>query len=377
MNAGPERSLTIGLIALLAGCASLDAPPPTPDRRPISATEGRALVGRLLPDGVKDRAGWALDIYAALAALDIPPTPENICAAIAVTEQESGFQVDPVVPGLASIAHKEIDRRRESAGIPRFALDAALAISSPNGKSYAERLDAVKTEQQLSEIYEDFIGRVPFGKVLLADRNPVRTAGPMQVSIAFAEEFVVAKPYPYPVSGTIRHEVFTRRGGLYFGIAHLLAYPASYPRQLYRFADFNAGQYASRNAAFQSAVTELSGIPLELDGDLIRYDHGQPARQPGSTELATRVLGHRINLNNEDIRRDLDVGKEQRFEETRLYARVFGLADKLTGKPAPRAALPQVQLHSPKITRSLTTEWFANRVEGRYQTCLQRRSAGR
>jgi len=377
MNAGPERSLTIGLIALLAGCASLDAPPPTPDRRPISATEGRALVGRLLPDGVKDRAGWALDIYAALAALDIPPTPENICAAIAVTEQESGFQVDPVVPGLASIAHKEIDRRRESAGIPRFALDAALAISSPNGKSYAERLDAVKTEQQLSEIYEDFIGRVPFGKVLLADRNPVRTAGPMQVSIAFAEEFVVAKPYPYPVSGTIRHEVFTRRGGLYFGIAHLLAYPASYPRPLYRFADFNAGQYASRNAAFQSAVTELSGIPLELDGDLIRYDHGQPARQPGSTELATRVLGHRINLNNEDIRRDLDVGKEQRFEETRLYARVFGLADKLTGKPAPRAALPQVQLHSPKITRSLTTEWFANRVEGRYQTCLQRRSAGR
>jgi len=34
--------------------------------------------------------------------------------------------------------------------------------------------------------------------------------------------------------------------------------------------------------------------------------------------------------------------------------------------------LPQIGLHSPKITRKLTTDWFANRVEGRYQTCLRR-----
>ena len=366
---GLGRSLTIGLCASLAGCASIDTPP---GPQPISATEGRARVGRLLPDGLKDRAGWAMDIYAAFASLDIPPTYENICATIAVTAQESGFEVDPVVPGLASIARKEIDKRRESAGIPKFAMDAALAIPSGNGTSYAERLNAVKTELQLSEIYEDFIGRVPFGKTLLADRNPVRTGGPMQVSVAFAEAFAEARPYPYPVSGSIRHEVFTRRGGLYFGIAHLLDYNAPYPRPLYRFADFNAGQYASRNAAFQNAVTQVSGIRLELDGDLIRYDRGQPAREPGSTELATRVLAKRIDLDNDDIRRDLELGKGQRFEQTRLYARVFGLADKLTGKSAPRAALPQVPLHSPKITRNLTTEWFANRVETRYQACLKR-----
>ena len=297
---------------------------------------------------------------------------ENICAAIAVTAQESGFQVDPAVPGLASIARKEIDKRRESAGIPKFALDAALAIPSANGKSYAERLDAVKTELQLSEIYEDFIGRVPFGNSLLADRNPVRTGGPMQVSIAFAEAFAAEKPYPYPVAGTIRHEVFTRRGGMYFGIAHLLDYRAPYARPIYRFADFNAGQYASRNAAFQSAVTQMSGIPLELDGDLVRYDHGQPAREPGRTELATRVLARRLDMDNDDIRRDLDLGKAPGFEQSRLYVRVFGLADKVTGKSVPRASLPQVPLHSPKITRNLTTEWFANRVEARYQACLQR-----
>ena len=372
MDSRLAKSLTIGLIALSAGCASLDEQSRTPGYRPIGATEGRVLVGRLLPDGIKDRAGWATDIYAALAALNIPPTAENICATVAVTAQESGFQVDPMVPGLANIARKEIDKRRESARIPKFALDAALAIPSTNGKSYSERLDAVKTELQLSEIYDDFIGRVPFGQSLLADRNPVRTGGPMQVSIAFAETFAVAKPYPYPISGSIRREVFSRRGGMYFGIAHLLDYPVPYPRPLYRFADFNAGQYASRNAAFQNAVTQVSGIPLELDGDLLRYEHGQPTRDPGSTEIATRVLAQRIALSNEDIRRDLDLGKVQDFERTRLWARVFELADKLTGTPAPRAVLPQIPLHSPKITRNLTSDWFAKRVDGRYQACLQR-----
>jgi hypothetical protein len=371
MDAAIARSLTGALFALLAGCAAMEGPS-GPGYRPLTAEEGRALVGRLMPEGVKDRAGWATDIYAAFAALEIPATPENFCAAIAVTGQESGFETDPPVPGLAAIARKEIDKRRESAGIPKFALDAALALPSTNGKSYGERLDAVKTERQLSDVYEDFIGRVPFGKTFLADRNPVRTGGPMQVSIAFAETFAVIKPYPYPLAGTIRHEVFTRRGGMYFGIAHLLDYPVPYTRPLYRFADFNAGQYASRNAAFQSAVSELSGVPLELDGDLLRYAGDVPVREPGSTESATRVLARRIDMGNDAIRRDLERGRGEGFEETRLYVRVFELADRVNGKPAPRAVVPQIPLHSPKITRKLTTDWFARRVDARFQSCMKR-----
>lgn len=362
--------LATSCLLALAGCATRQAtdagPLPDPER-------GRALISRLLPPDTPEASGWATDIYAAFAALEIAPTPENICAVVAVTEQESGFRVRPVVPNLAAITWREIDRRAERSRIPKRIVRAALSVSSPTGKSYAERIDAARTEDELSRIFEDFVGMVPMGQRLFADWNPVRTGGPMQVSVAFAERHAQAKSYPYVVPGTLRHEVFTRRGGMYFGIAHLLDYPARYDTPLYRFADFNAGHHASRNAAFQNAVSTVSGIPLELDGDLLI--HGpEGAERPSSTELATRVLGKRLNMSDEAIRRDLEKGTEEDFDRTLLHERVFALADEL-GRPLPRVMLPQIRLHSPKITRKLTTAWFAKRVNERYLRCRARESA--
>ena len=58
-----------------------------------------------------------------------------------------------------------------------------------------------------------------------------------------------------------------------------------------------------------------------------------------------------------------------------LYQRLYALAEATSGAPRPRERLPQIDLKSPKITRQLTTEWFARRVEERYRTCLARRPA--
>ncbi|WP_223488144.1 DUF1615 domain-containing protein [Pseudomonas sp. A-RE-19] len=354
--------MSVAALLVLAGCGTqrTQAPPP---RKPA---EVKAEIVRLLPAETVDRQGWATDIYAAFAAQNIAPTTQNLCSVLAVTEQESTFQIDPSVPGLGKIARDEIDRRAAKAHIPGLLVSGALQVSSPNGKSYSERLNAARSEKELSAIFDDFISMVPMGRTLFAGFNPVHTAGPMQVSIDFAEQ--QARNYPYPVGGSIRHEVFTRRGGMYFGIAHLLGYPVSYEQPLYRFADFNAGWYASRNAAFQNAVSRATGIALALDGDLVRYD----SIMPGTTELAVRTLGKQLDMRNPTIRDQLEEGKGLEFEDTRLYRRVFALAEQAEGRPLPRAVLPGIVLQSPKITRKLTTAWFAKRVDERYQRCMKR-----
>jgi hypothetical protein len=214
----PRLLITLAALLVLAGCAGQRNQEPAP-RTPA---EVKAEIVRLMPAKVPDRQGWATDIYAAFAAQDISPTTQNLCSVLAVAEQESTFQVDPTVPGLGKIARDEIDRRAGKAHIPGMLVSAALAVRSPTGKTYSERLSAARSEKELSAIFDDFIGMVPMGRTLFGGFNPVHTAGPMQVSIEFAEQH--AKAYPYPLNGTIRHEVFTRRGGMYFGIAHLLGY---------------------------------------------------------------------------------------------------------------------------------------------------------
>ena len=366
-------ALTVAAAALLAGCATEEH---FPARGGSAAAvprpaDSRALIASLLPPTLPDRAGWAADIQAAFAALRIAPTADNACAAIAVAEQESSLRADPPVPGLGRIAWEEIDRRAERIGVPGLVVRTALMIGSPDGRSYSERIDAARTERELSRIFDDLIDTLPLGKRLFADWNPVRTGGPMQVGIAFAQKQVEAKPYPYPMAGSVRDEVFSRRGGMYFGIAHLLDYPAPYDRMLYRFADFNAGRYASRNAAFQSAVSLATGIPLALDGDLVRPE-SDAAKGPGATEAAVRSLGDRLGLDDAAIHRALERGTAADFDRTALHERVFSLAESIERRPLPRAVLPRITLQSPKISRKLTTEWFAGRVDERYVRCLSR-----
>lgn len=330
----------------------------------------RAKIVKLLPSGVSNPTLWAVDIYAAFEALELPTTDENVCLAIAVTQQESTFTAQPAVPGLSKIARKEIDTRAARFRLPKSVVDIALKVRSPTGKTYEERLRKVTTEKELSDIFEDFIGSVPLGRQLFSGWNPVRTGGPMQVSIAYAQEHASEHRYPYPMPTTIRDEVFTRRGGMYFGIAHLLDYPAAYDEMIYRVADFNAGHYASRNAAFQRAVSRLSKTELALDGDLLLY--GSKAGEPSRTELAIRKLADRLDMNDAQIRSDLEREKHEAFERTKLYKKVFALADDARGKRTPRGVIPNIQLKSAKITRKLTTEWFAKRVDQRYKQCLAR-----
>ena len=378
LSFSPWRLCALLAAAVLAGCASEPTPPtPTVEEAAAIAKQPKAMqprkpadmksrIVRFLPRQVQDKPGWANDVVTALSTQGLTVNDHNVCSVLAVAEQEATYQADPVVPGLGKIAWKEINARAAKLLIPEFVVRTALSIKSPTGKSYAARIDALRTEREMSEIFEDMIGAVPMGKQLFGNLNPVRTGGPMQVSIAFAE--ANARGYPYPVKESIRHEVFTRRGGIWFGTKHIFGYPADYPDTLYRFADFNAGWYASRNAAFQAAVSRVSGKPLALDGDLVRYD----SDLPGKTELAVHSIASRVNMSKQASHQSLLKGDSSDFAQTDLYLRVSTLADKQAGKRQPRAVLPGIQLKSPKITRNLTTAWFAKRVDDREQACVRK-----
>ena len=378
LSFSPWRLCALLAAAVLAGCASEPTPPtPTVEEAAAIAKQPKAMqprkpadmksrIVRFLPRQVQDKPGWANDVVTALSTQGLTVNDHNVCSVLAVAEQEATYQADPVVPGLGKIAWKEINARAAKLLIPEFVVRTALSIKSPTGKSYAARIDALRTEREMSEIFEDMIGAVPMGKQLFGNLNPVRTGGPMQVSVAFAE--ANARGYPYPVKESIRHEVFTRRGGIWFGTKHIFGYPADYPDTLYRFADFNAGWYASRNAAFQAAVSRVSGKPLALDGDLVRYD----SDLPGKTELAVHSIASRVNMSKQAIHQSLLKGDSADFAKTDLYHRVFTLADRQAGKRQPRAVLPGIQLKSPKITRNLTTAWFAKRVDDREQACVRK-----
>jgi hypothetical protein len=353
-------------------------PPPTPVPPPVNSytnpQAGRATLDRLLPRGIPARNAWFTNIFAAFTQLKIPYSPQYFCAVLAVAEQESGYSPDPVVPNLSAIVWKQIDEHRRKYMIPSFVVDAAMMKRSPDGRTFKQRVDALRTKREMNQLYEDMARTLPFGQQLALEKNPIRDGGPMQVSVAFARTQIRAWPYPYSYND-LRDEVFSLRGSIYFGTAILLQYAAPYDRMVYRFADYNAGRYSSRNAAFQSAVSRISGRKLALDGDLMLYSNKMDRVFSGAASDTQRILtamAGQLQMSPADIARDLKQEKLSTFERTALFQKVFAMADRQAGRRVPREAIPQIELVSPKFTHRLSTEWFARRVDGRYHACLAR-----
>jgi len=78
----------------------------------------------------------------------------------------------------------------------------------------------------------------------------------------------------------------------------------------------------------------------------------------------------RLEMSESAIHSALEEGKGKEFEQTQLYKRVFALAERAARRPLPRAVVPSIKLHGPKISRKLTTSWYARRVNGRFERCM-------
>jgi hypothetical protein len=154
-----------------------------------------------------------------------------------------------------------------------------------------------------------------------------------------------------------------------------MEYPADYDKAIYRFADYNSGMYSSRNAAFQSMLNALTDTEISLDGDLLLYnkDGGIKATQSQTEkELIAAFAQNNVLVTPRQIRSDLKKEKEKKFEDTQTYLALQKLYQNKTNKEPMYAVMPQVVISGPKLSRDYNTNWFASRVNGRYESCMQR-----
>jgi hypothetical protein len=339
----------------------------------------RDKVARLIPARVPDRKLWATDMLAIMDDAKLPHTLNNLCSIVAIVDQESDFHANPAVPNLPNDAKKALFERIQNKlgdiGVIQF---KKMLLNKPSpDKNFMMQINQLKTEQDLDLLYRKMYDyfKIHYGLALLTGPaslitgydfkeylNPVKTLGSMQVNVDYAFT------HPRKSSNT----VYTQYGGLYYGINRLLGYQTQYNKPIYRFADYNSGIYSSRNASFQQTISDLSDFPLDLDGDLLTYDKDQHAlsdRSNTETQLDILAQENNFGLSNSSIRGDLLKEKTEEFEDTATYNKINAFYLAKFKKEAPYAVMPHVAIEGPKLSHVYDTNWYAKRVNGRYQRC--------
>ena len=352
-------------------------------------------IKKVIPARVNDRQSWAQDIFDIMQELSIPKTKQNVCSVVAVVDQESNFVADPTVPGLGEKAVQEINSRLKEkfeaklgetiGGTVAEYFEHVLKNQPSPKNNYMSQMRKVKTERELDLLYREIFDYMSkhyhvsaltgaaklVGQDIGEKMNPITTLGSMQVHINYAKEHKRQ-------SGSIaelRNDLYTQYGGLYYGIHRLMKYPADYDKAIYRFADYNSGMYSSRNAAFQRMLNAMTKTEINLDGDLLLYTKNGDIKATQSQtekELIAIFAQNNILVTPRQIRSDLKKEKEKKFEDTQTYLAVQKLYQNKTQKEPIYATMPQVVISGPKLSRDYNTNWFASRVNGRYETCMQK-----
>jgi hypothetical protein len=352
-------------------------------------------IRKVIPARVNDRESWSQDIFDIMQELSISKTKQNVCSIVAVVDQESNFVADPTVPGLGAKAVEEINTRLkekfeaklgEKIGgtVAGYFEDVLKNQPSPEN-NYMSQMRKVQTERELDLLYREIFDYMAqhyhvsaltgaaklVGQDIGEKLNPITTLGSMQVHINYAKE------HKRKAEGIaeLRNDLYTQYGGLYYGIHRLMEYPADYDEAIYRFADYNSGMYSSRNAAFQKMLGALTEAEISLDGDLLLYNKDGDVRSTQSQtekELIAVFAQNNVLVTPRQIRADLKKEKEKKFEDTQTYLAVQKLYQKKTNKEPMYAVMPQVVISGPKLSRDYNTNWFASRVNGRYEQCMQK-----
>ncbi|WP_019520380.1 DUF1615 family protein [Faucicola boevrei] len=369
---------------LLTGCDKIkgliQAETPTP-------TYTAEQIAKFMPNRHQDKQAWANDIYAIFNTLDIERNANNICSVIAVIDQESNFQADPPVKNLGKTSlnalNEKLDEKLGKNIAPFFRKMLKEQPSVQN--SFEKQILAVKTEQQLDKIYYQmfqyfsekyYANKITqltklVGKDIAEKLDPITTLGSMQVHINYARD----NRRNDGDNQTLRQDLYSQYGGLYYGIHRLMRYQTDYQNPIYRFADYNSGMYSSRNAGFQKMLAELSKQNIDFDGDLLIYKSGTTiSDMPSQSEKALQSMANQgfLKLTPRQIRNDLSKEKSRKFADTETYRTIASLYKMKTDKDPIGEMMPQVVISGAKLSKDYNTKWYADNVNRRYQACMQK-----
>jgi hypothetical protein len=315
---------------------------------------------------------WARAIKESLEELGQPVDKEHVSAVCAVISQVSAFSISPKNSRMASILRKKI-KDSESNEMLRLLIETRLDQTASNGNTFRENIDSIGSELDFEKWYDEFTSASitkPILLVLNKDASDlITTAGSMQVSVKFAEEY--PKKPRNAGGGSVRDMLYTCKGGVFYGTAYLLDYKRNYDDWKYVFADFNAGHYTSRNAGFQKMLGRLTHRMVDTDGDLLNYETGAPSPSVTYVTFIDFLKEKGVEFDENKVMKDFQQEKSYDFEESWSYKTLAEMYQKRYGRPI-YAVLPDIPINSPKfVSKNLSTKWFANRVKERFNRCMR------
>jgi len=341
-----------------------------PDHPCLNRGQARRAGAVLFRDRIRpDPEQWIHDLNEVMFELKTDCSSEDfLLLVLTAIQMESNVYIDPPV-GNANLeqlySNRLVGFQREhplqAAALNLSGLDEQLRVKlrkdTRKGKVVTEAdLDRyVLTDLRpwlLRTLQDEYHLPEGWASLIVAEAvpDPVRTLGPMQVDVAKAYRNAIKRGEKVASVQEMKEwllnpETALKRGlkeGVYLLDLTFRVYSAEAERNkavLWSGADYNAGEFSSRNAAFQQRLSVLTGSKLVLDGDLLMYRDGIPDPERSDTESAVEDL-LQSRMSAAQIRRDLLLEKEPAFAETRTAKAVCALFQTRRRAPCAPATLP-------------------------------------
>ena len=352
-----RRVVGFALIAAVSGSLVMCAAP-VPHSLPAHQADLVARISARMPSSTHHRNAWAEAVISALTAQRIDTTADNVCAVLAVIAVASNYQTDPRVNAPEKGVRLELGRQAHAHHIPAVTLARAMHVTSPDGRSYSNRIADIRTQSDLYWFFDDIIRQLSTDKQSRRLHNPVTTAGAMQVPIPFAVAHHALLSHP---ADGFPSPLFTLRPGIAWGVAYLFDHPNDQRNIMERLADYFVAPYASRNAALQAALAGITGERIVLDGNL-------SARSP-TAQLITRYRD-RLGLAEETIAVGLSHAHDDQFEQTQLYQQLKALPQRSPSTTMRLSIVPDTSVRRLPNFEKVSNRQLVNGMEMAWHTCV-------